>query len=176
VHSSSSCLLTRPSRAAGTLAFALAFLGEMPVRRPSSGSPHPRVERGIARQSASPGNLASLLDADRTIGTGDVASLRNALLADVRVNREGTPPMIGADGQALLARWAATLRSEPTGGEVARSGEFGYTYGSYTATRANAPGSKEQGSYVRIWRKRPDGRWGIALDIVNPHPPGQPSS
>ena len=45
--------------------------------------------------------------------------------------------------------------------EAAEGGDFGYTYGSY-----KLDGEKPKaGSYIRMWERRSDGNWFVAVDI-----------
>jgi ketosteroid isomerase-like protein len=53
--------------------------------------------------------------------------------------------------------------------EVAKSGELGYTSGTYQMT-FNDPSGKtipDQGKYVTVWKKQADGTWKVLLDIFN---------
>lgn len=53
--------------------------------------------------------------------------------------------------------------------EVARSGELGYTSGTYQMS-FNDPSGKEatdKGKYVTVWKKQADGSWKVMLDIFN---------
>ena len=56
-------------------------------------------------------------------------------------------------------------------------GDVGYTTGTY---RATIGGAMEQGKYVEVWKKQPDGEWKVKEDIFNAdaganpaEPPGQ---
>jgi len=53
--------------------------------------------------------------------------------------------------------------------EVARSGELGYTRGSYRMSFRDASGNKfsDSGKYLMLWRKRRDGTWKVLLDMSN---------
>jgi len=56
------------------------------------------------------------------------------------------------------------LSWEPSGAKVAKSGEFGFTYGIYTFST----GSQEfKGTYVTVWRKDEQGNWKWVLDTGN---------
>lgn len=57
-----------------------------------------------------------------------------------------------------------SLEWTPTGSEVAASGDLGFTSGTYKATMG---GTMEQGKYVTIWKKQPDGQWKVRADIFN---------
>jgi len=83
----------------------------------------------------------------------------------VRLYRTGNLPYIGR-GPALAAlesvkghtNWAIA------GGDVSRSGDLGYTYGTYDIT--DSAKVTERGSYVRIWQNE-GGVWLIVLDVAN---------
>jgi ketosteroid isomerase-like protein len=77
--------------------------------------------------------------------------------------RELMTPVLGPPENSL--RW------EPLGGELADSGDLGYTYG-HSVARRNAEGRLEErpGKYVTVWKKQPDGQWRVALDIGNRRP------
>jgi len=81
--------------------------------------------------------------------------------------RPGRMPIVGADAIEFLSSIndsTVQLTWEPLGGDVAKSGDLGYTYGTYLMK----DGATElRGTYVTVWRKRPDGRWKYALDSGN---------
>ena len=59
-----------------------------------------------------------------------------------------------------------TMTWQPKGGNVAASGDLGYTYGVYTI----APKNKDTviyGTYVNIWKKQQNGTWKLLLDSGN---------
>jgi ketosteroid isomerase-like protein len=62
--------------------------------------------------------------------------------------------------------------------DVARSGELGYTSGTYQMTFSDPTGKtvSDKGKYVTVWKKQKDGSWKVALDIFNTDlpPPGTP--
>lgn len=53
---------------------------------------------------------------------------------------------------------------------AAASADFGYARGRY----ASSAGGEPIGYYLRVWR-REAGTWKVALEIVNPAPPGKPA-
>jgi ketosteroid isomerase-like protein len=108
----------------------------------------------------------SLADADLALTKAAMRSqadgYRARLAAGARLHRQGTMPL--TTDAAILA-W---LQQQPpysegkTGhAEVARSGDLGYTWGSYAT-------GKERGSYVRVWTRQRDGAWKVALDVTQP--------
>lgn len=57
------------------------------------------------------------------------------------------------------------LTWEPQGGDIAASGELGYTYGIYELKGDSD--TVERGTYVTIWKKQEDGKWKFVLDSGN---------
>lgn len=52
---------------------------------------------------------------------------------------------------------------------VARSGELGYTSGSYEMTFRRPRGKLffDKGKYLMVWKKQPDGAWKVLFDMSN---------
>ena len=68
----------------------------------------------------------------------------------------------------MVADPALSLKFQPSRVEVAKSGDFGYTQGTYTMTMTDPSSKKiikDHGSYVTTYRKQPDGSWKAAADI-----------
>ena len=98
----------------------------------------------------------------------------------------GMPPATGAtDIRKMLAQMVAdqslSLQFQAARVEVAQSGDFGYTQGSYRMTMTD-PGSKrvihDHGSYVTAYRKQ-DGSWKAVSDIATSEtwaPPPEPAT
>ena len=53
----------------------------------------------------------------------------------------------------------------PIKADVARSGELGFTYGTYSLEVKNA--GKEEGTYCTVWKKDKNHRWRFVLDTGN---------
>lgn len=68
---------------------------------------------------------------------------------------------------AIIAQEKDALTWEPSGGDIAKSGDLGYTYG---LSQRNVDGKIEKGNYVRAWRKE-NGDWKVAIDVMTPFPP-----
>lgn len=70
------------------------------------------------------------------------------------------------------------IKWQPTKVEVARSGDIGYSIGTYELSM-NGPKGKpmaDRGKYATIWKKQADGSWKVAVDMFNsdmpmPQPP-----
>jgi ketosteroid isomerase-like protein len=117
---------------------------------------------------------AALLHADSTLGSakGDqYAVFAPRLTADARLYRQGSLPVIGADSaRAALKADVRTFHSTPADGNVAASGDFGYTYGEYALSPTKPEQLDESGYYLRIWRRAPSGIWLVLVDLTNPVP------
>ncbi len=60
-----------------------------------------------------------------------------------------------------------TIIWQPVNGEVAISGELGYTWGDW---QFKTPDTTYYGNYVTIWKKKTDGTWKMCLDGGNSTP------
>ena len=76
-------------------------------------------------------------------------------------------PILGAEAIDYLTQTndsSFSLTWKPSAGEVAASGELGFTYGIYTLLLKD---STIRGTYVSIWKKQKDGKWKFVLDSGN---------
>jgi len=97
----------------------------------------------------------------------------------------GMPSSSGKDAirktaTGMLADPALSLKFQASRVEIAKSGDIGYTQGSYTMTMTD-PNSKkvvnDHGSYVTTYAKQADGSWKAVADIATSEvPPPAPSS
>lgn len=77
-------------------------------------------------------------------------------------------PLVGADAIdfiSVLSDTAYTLSWSPMHAQIAKSGELGYTYGTY---QLKLKDSIIKGTYVNIWKKENDGEWKFVLNSDNP--------
>ena len=76
------------------------------------------------------------------------------------------PPVVGTESirAGLAGVPPGGLQWQPQGGETARSGDMAWTWGTYVLNGRNGPVT---GKYLSIWHLRPDGTWGLAVDIGN---------
>jgi len=144
------------------------------VSSPATSRSSPEKENAKADAEASRG---ALLSADTAFS--EVAADLGALAAyeahasdDIRFYRMRDFPQIGkAAMRATLSGTTGRLTWKPSGGEVARSGDLGVTYGVSEFLPGNVQGvSPNPGSYVRIWRRQ-GGAWKVVLDLVLQFPP-----
>ena len=65
------------------------------------------------------------------------------------------------------------LKWHPTEVYVSSSGDLGYSIGDYERIGKDTSGNPDiaTGNYVSIWRRQPDGKWKIVLDIGSPATP-----
>jgi ketosteroid isomerase-like protein len=60
----------------------------------------------------------------------------------------------------------------PVGADISRSGDLGYTYGTYQFLSKEKDGKPvvDHGKYTSIWKKQVDGSWKVVLDMGNVNP------
>ena len=80
----------------------------------------------------------------------------------------------------MLADPQFSLGLMPTRVEVSKSGDLAYTQGPYKMTFSDIRGNKfeDEGKYLTVWRRLPDGNWKIVEDTMDsdlplPPPPNQ---
>jgi len=117
-----------------------------------------KVEAGFSAKAAAEGVLAAY-----------IAFAQD----DIRFYRDGSLP-----GTGIAAARQATSNSsgkstwEPMDGDVSRWGTLGFIFGTAaTRSASTTDAATASTSYLRIWRKTPEGQWKIALDLAVPIPP-----
>jgi ketosteroid isomerase-like protein len=95
---------------------------------------------------------------------GARAAFESFAADDVRLYRNEKPPVLGkAKAAAVLSTKTNAWTWQPAFTDVSRSGDLGYSYGTY---RLEA----ETGNFFRIWKKV--GRdWKVVADVADPLPP-----
>lgn len=64
-----------------------------------------------------------------------------------------------------------SLSWDPIYAEVAASGDLGYTVGRYTSSSGSGvTATRQEGTYLTVWRRQPNGDWKVQADIGNPAP------
>ena len=79
-------------------------------------------------------------------------------------------PAISAAMQTMAKDPAFSLRFQTSKADVAKSGELGYTWGTYQLTATDSSTHKvinDHGSYVTTYRKQADGSWKAVADIAS---------
>jgi ketosteroid isomerase-like protein len=80
--------------------------------------------------------------------------------------RDNSMPLRGAPAIRYISNMndsSVQLTWEPLGGDIAASGELGYTYGVYEMKDSV---NVQKGTYVTVWKKK-DGQWKFVLDSGN---------
>jgi len=119
----------------------------------------------------------ALIQADKNFDVATAARGADGFLSffavDATVLGKNGPPITGTAALRDVFRetWAQpgySLHWTPLKAELARSGEIGYTYGTYERKRVvNGQGVTETGKYVTVWKKQRDGSWKVILDMGN---------
>ncbi len=114
----------------------------------------------------------------------DAAKIAGYYADDAVIVTPGAPPLAGKDAiQKGMAQFvsdpALALHFHASKVDVAKSGELGYTEGSYTMAMTD-PATKQvindHGSYVTTYRKQADGSWKAVADIASSEvPPPAPA-
>ena len=106
-----------------------------------------------------------------------------AFYADDAVLLPGNGP-IARDRKAIRESWAGLLGPNTAVSwkvskvEVAKSGELGYLYGTYSLTIRDPNGGppvSDTGKLVEIWKKQADGKWKCIVDTYNSDLPAAPA-
>jgi ketosteroid isomerase-like protein len=98
-------------------------------------------------------------------------AFRFNLADDARLFRENSFPAVGKPAAlAALSTQKGILTWQPAMADIARSGDLGYTYGTYDLKASVSDQKPEHGNYVRVWKRPTNGRWKVVIDILNPMP------
>ncbi len=83
------------------------------------------------------------------------------------------PQAIRALFEGIYALPAMTIHWDPTVVQAARSGDLGYTLGTYELSFNDSKGKpvSDKGKYVTVWRKQADGTWKVVVDEFNSDQP-----
>jgi len=118
-------------------------------------------------------SVEELFEADKAFSaasekTGYAKAFIEYAHPDVVLLKENSMPVVGkytltklfenANSQNVHFTW------KPLGGNIAQSGELGYTYGIYTIKQDTVV---EKGTYVSVWKKDDKGNWKYILDSGN---------
>jgi len=163
------CPLTRP------VSFMSARLGG---GEPGAAPPLTAADAAASRKA--------LMEADDAyskvlVSTGIGDALNASATLDVRIYRDGTPPVQGPAnaGRMFSGEWDAMIANwhmQP--GVISQAGDLAFTYG--VVDLAKYDGTQVKRSAYRVWRRARGGPWKLALDVTNlmapPPPPPAPKS
>lgn len=140
--------------------------------------PTPAVEKS-ARLPADR-DLRELVETDRefsrtSANLGAAEAFSRFCAEDATLLPHGEPPAVGRDSirAALEELSGVTMTWEPGKATIAGSKDIGWTWGFYQVSAQELDGSQyvRHGKYVSIWRKQPDGKWRVVLNVANQSPP-----
>ena len=115
-------------------------------------------------------------------GAGDAAGVAATYLPDARLMPPNAPTIQGRG--AIQKFWggllgAYQLRFEITADEVEGRGDLAYARGRYTLDAtpkaAGAAPIHDQGKYLEVLRRQPDGSWRYAVDMYSSDLPAPPA-
>ena len=112
-------------------------------------------------------------DLDKSVAFFDTQGSMLAPHAPIATGKKAVAKLI-AMGFALKDY---KLKWRPNKAAVARSGELGYTCGSYDVSFKDASGKTitDKGKYLVVWKKQRDGSWKVLFDASNSDlPPASP--
>lgn len=133
-------------------------------------------ETAIRQSDAAWSKVAEANQLDEMIGyfLEDAVMLapNEAMAAGKEAIRKMVGDMFAIPG--FVIKWRATKV------EVARSGDLGYSLGTYELSMNDPQGTPmaDRGKYVTVWKKQADGSWKVAVDMFNsdlplPQPPAK---
>ena len=112
--------------------------------------------------------------ADASFEKGAAEAFREFLAEDALELPDGELPLVGREAiyAALSEDPQFDLTWQPEEAVVARSGDLGYTWGTFWSSWADENGNPvaSEGKYLNIWRKEGDGRWRVIVDMGNQNP------
>lgn len=134
------------------------------VRGPIHGDPpaDDRMSRALADIAAAESSFS-----ERARRSGLAAALPRWTTADLRFNRDGHVPVMGANARRVMVKAdSGAVSWTPQGSGAARSADLGYTYGIRQRRRGAA--APDSSVYLNVWRRDRDGKWRVSLMVDNP--------
>jgi ketosteroid isomerase-like protein len=139
-----------------------------------------KAQMTTKEQAVTPQDSKAILQADRDFAR--MASDSGISIAFVyfaadsaTMLRRGSTPIVGRKAiRALFADEAGTtLKWDPYYGDIAASGDLGFTLGKSQYIYKDSTGAEKisYGYYVTIWKKQSDGSWKYVLDTGVSAPP-----
>lgn len=123
-----------------------------------SGKPHTSAGADLSRAES-----AFAADAE----SGLAAAYDKWLSPRARLHRNGHNPL------TTLGAIREYLATQPQSGawrtlhaQAAKSGDLGYSYGSYELKNDGA--TTQTGYYLRVWKRNPEGQWRLVFEVTSP--------
>jgi ketosteroid isomerase-like protein len=113
-------------------------------------------------------------DLDKSVGFFDSEGSMLPSNAPIATGKDALTKSIGS----AFATPDYTLSWHANKVGVARSGELGYTSGTYDFSMKDASGKiiSDKGKYLTVWKKGADGTWKVLLDTYNSDLPPNPTA
>jgi ketosteroid isomerase-like protein len=139
-------------------------------------APHKNRFTGDYNDSTPPlGTADEVLNS--ALKTDQLRAYRPLLAEGVRFHRQNQLPIVGIPA---ATKWLGSQRpvssADSRFSEVARSGDLGYTWGTFTIAPARTVTARgrgqtqtvnvEAGFYVRLWVRERSGQWKVTLDVL----------
>jgi ketosteroid isomerase-like protein len=123
------------------------------------------------RSSGRTAGARDLASADRDLNerlarAGVPAGYDPVLTGATRFHRPRAMPLVGRSAILAGATRPGTFSGTTLFSRSAQSDDLGYAYGAYTVSGT----TDGPGTYLRIWQRRADGTWVLAVDLMRPNP------
>jgi len=125
-----------------------------------------------------PTDIHELLSVDRAFSEasaqhGFATALDQYLVEDAVRLPQDAPPVFGRPNIVNTMQSSSqefTVTWEPEAGQVAESGDLGWTWGRYLAVKRANGEPVSRGKYLNVWERQPDGSWRVKIDAGNQTP------
>ena len=132
------------------------------------------TKKPVAETIENTDGKTAMMETDRDFSKlSEEKGMKQALMHYIDSNgvllRPNIIPIAGGEAINYISQGndtAYTMTWEPNGGTLAKSGELGYTYGIYSLKPKNKD-TLLYGTYVSIWKRKPDGKWKFVLQTGN---------
>jgi hypothetical protein len=126
--------------------------------------------RFVRPPGAAPATRDVLLDADRALAQavardGAGRAYERVLTSASRLHVPGPQPLVGRQAALAWLNSAPPIVFTPDAGEIADSGDLGFTRGAYAPAPGGAAAGAERGFYVRTWKRGADGAWTLGVEV-----------
>jgi ketosteroid isomerase-like protein len=154
------------------------FVVDLGISHPGSGGPlnnwRPEIENktGAITLVDAAKETQSLMERDRSYADAvvkqNLAETFQAFASPgARLYLPEQLPYVGREASvAALAGIKSTTTYKLISGDVSKSGDLGYTHGTFERNNADDPTKSVHGSYVRIWQKN-GSTWQVVIDVTN---------
>ncbi len=112
------------------------------------------------------------------MGAGDAAGVAAIYLPDAHLLPPNAAPIEGREAiQQFLAGFlgAYHVTIAVSADEIEGRGDLAYARGHYTMEgnpkAAGTPAVREEGKFLEVLRRQPDGSWGYVVDMYSPNQP-----